>query len=182
MLRLTTALALLAAGCGGGEQAAPASTLGTLAPATTTGVVTTSTEPGTVTDLLAVTPGSGPAEGGTIVTLIAKGLTSIQDTTVLFGDVAADVKNVDADGHTVIVEAPAGSVVFHHSLTVHLAGQEDVNEAAVKYFLLGAFSLGILLYGMSLLYGLIDHSLLLYCGKAYNSTCLIAQRVELISD
>src|SRR4051812_40159806 len=28
------------------------------------------------------------------------------------------------------------------------------NEAAVKYFLLGAFSLGILLYGMSLVYGL----------------------------
>jgi NADH-quinone oxidoreductase subunit N len=28
------------------------------------------------------------------------------------------------------------------------------NEASVKYFLLGAFSLGILLYGMSLLYGL----------------------------
>jgi NADH-quinone oxidoreductase subunit N len=28
------------------------------------------------------------------------------------------------------------------------------NEAAVKYFLLGAFSLGILLYGMSILYGL----------------------------
>ena len=28
------------------------------------------------------------------------------------------------------------------------------NEAAIKYFLLGAFSLGILLYGMSLLYGL----------------------------
>jgi NADH-quinone oxidoreductase subunit N len=28
------------------------------------------------------------------------------------------------------------------------------NEAAVKYFLLGAFSLGLLLYGMSILYGL----------------------------
>jgi NADH-quinone oxidoreductase subunit N len=28
------------------------------------------------------------------------------------------------------------------------------NEAAVKYFLLGAFSLGVLLYGMSLLYGI----------------------------
>ena len=28
------------------------------------------------------------------------------------------------------------------------------NEAAVKYFLLGAFTLGILLYGMSLMYGL----------------------------
>src|SRR5499427_5356614 len=31
---------------------------------------------------------------------------------------------------------------------------ERSNEAAVKYFLLGAFSLGILLYGMSLMYGL----------------------------
>ena len=29
------------------------------------------------------------------------------------------------------------------------------NEAAVKYFLLGAFSLGILLYGMSILYGVV---------------------------
>ena len=28
------------------------------------------------------------------------------------------------------------------------------NEAAMKYFLLGAFSSGILLYGMSLLYGI----------------------------
>ena len=28
------------------------------------------------------------------------------------------------------------------------------NEAAIKYFVLGAFSLGILLYGMSILYGL----------------------------
>ena len=43
-------LALLAAGCGGGEQAAPAPTLGTLAPATTTEVVTTDTEPVAVTD------------------------------------------------------------------------------------------------------------------------------------
>ena len=28
------------------------------------------------------------------------------------------------------------------------------NEAAMKYFLLGAFSSGVLLYGMSLLYGI----------------------------
>src|SRR6185436_13723116 len=32
--------------------------------------------------------------------------------------------------------------------------QKPTNEAAMKYFLLGAFSSGILLYGMSLLYGL----------------------------
>ena len=44
------ALSVLAVGCGGGEQAAPASTLGTLAPATTAEIVTTSTEPGVVTD------------------------------------------------------------------------------------------------------------------------------------
>ena len=34
------------------------------------------------------------------------------------------------------------------------------NEAAVKYFLLGTFSLGLLLYGMSLLYGLTGTTML----------------------
>lgn len=35
-----------------------------------------------------------------------------------------------------------------------LRGQKRSNEAAMKYFLVGAFSTGIILYGMSLLYGL----------------------------
>ena len=35
-----------------------------------------------------------------------------------------------------------------------LRGQQRSNEASMKYFLLGAFSTGILLYGMSLLYGI----------------------------
>ncbi len=35
-----------------------------------------------------------------------------------------------------------------------LRGSQRSNEAALKYFLLGAFSSGILLYGMSLLYGI----------------------------
>jgi len=35
-----------------------------------------------------------------------------------------------------------------------LRGNQRSNEASVKYFLLGAFSSGILLYGMSLLYGI----------------------------
>jgi len=43
-------LVLLAAGCGGGEQAAPAPTLGTLAPATTVDVVTTTTGSVAATD------------------------------------------------------------------------------------------------------------------------------------
>jgi NADH-quinone oxidoreductase subunit N len=39
-------------------------------------------------------------------------------------------------------------------LVGYLKPDRRSNEAGVKYFLLGAFSLGILLYGMSLLYGL----------------------------
>jgi len=44
--------------------------------------------------------------------------------------------------------------VSFYILTGYLKPSRRSNEAAVKYFLLGAFSLGILLYGMSLLYGL----------------------------
>jgi NADH-quinone oxidoreductase subunit N len=44
--------------------------------------------------------------------------------------------------------------VSFYILTGYLRPDRRSNEAAVKYFLLGAFSLGILLYGMSLAYGL----------------------------
>ena len=44
--------------------------------------------------------------------------------------------------------------VAFYILAGYLKPSARSNEAAVKYFLLGAFSLGILLYGMSLLYGL----------------------------
>ena len=43
--------------------------------------------------------------------------------------------------------------VSFYVLAGHLKPNPRSNEAAVKYFLLGAFSLGVLLYGMSLLYG-----------------------------
>jgi NADH-quinone oxidoreductase subunit N len=43
------------------------------------------------------------------------------------------------------------------------------NEAALKYFLLGAFSSGILLYGMSLLYGLSGSTHLVEIGNALAS-------------
>jgi NADH-quinone oxidoreductase subunit N len=43
--------------------------------------------------------------------------------------------------------------VSFYILTGFIKPSQRSNEAAVKYFLLGAFSLGILLYGMSLLYG-----------------------------
>jgi NADH-quinone oxidoreductase subunit N len=44
--------------------------------------------------------------------------------------------------------------VSFYILAGYLKPNARSNEAAVKYFLLGAFSLGILLYGMSILYGL----------------------------
>ncbi len=53
------------------------------------------------------------------------------------------------------------------------------NEAAVKYFLLGAFSLGILLYGMSLMYGLSGSTSLramsgVFSGQARDSRLVLA--------
>jgi NADH-quinone oxidoreductase subunit N len=44
--------------------------------------------------------------------------------------------------------------ISFYILTGFLKPSRRSNEAAVKYFLLGAFSLGILLYGMSIMYGL----------------------------
>ncbi len=43
--------------------------------------------------------------------------------------------------------------VSFYILVGYVKPSQRSNEAAVKYFLLGAFSLGVLLYGMSLLYG-----------------------------
>ena len=44
--------------------------------------------------------------------------------------------------------------ISFYILTGYIKPSRRSNEAAVKYFLLGTFSLGILLYGMSLMYGL----------------------------
>ena len=44
--------------------------------------------------------------------------------------------------------------VSFYALAGFLKPSQRSNEASVKYYLLGAFSTGILLYGMSLLYGL----------------------------
>ncbi|MGM0577237.1 MAG: IPT/TIG domain-containing protein [Myxococcota bacterium] len=65
------------------------------------------TAPGEEVDVLAVTPASGPALGGDAVTVVAKGLTVRQDTTVTFGDAAAVVKGVDSAAHTALVQVPA---------------------------------------------------------------------------
>lgn len=47
-----------------------------------------------------------------------------------------------------------------------LRSHRTSNEASMKYFLLGAFSTGVLLYGMSLLYGISGSTNLLVIGQA----------------
>jgi NADH-quinone oxidoreductase subunit N len=54
---------------------------------------------------------------------------------------------------TIFIGLETMAVAFY-ILAGYLKPNQRSNEAAVKYFLLGAFSLGILLYGMSILYGL----------------------------
>ena len=54
---------------------------------------------------------------------------------------------------TIFIGLETMAIAFY-ILVGFLKPSERSNEAAVKYFLLGAFSLGILLYGMSILYGL----------------------------
>src|SRR5215216_3990629 len=53
------------------------------------------------------------------------------------------------------------------------------NEAAMKYFLLGAFSSGVLLYGMSLLYGLVGSTNI---GEIGNSLSQLAPKVQAAVD
>jgi NADH-quinone oxidoreductase subunit N len=60
--------------------------------------------------------------------------------------------------------------VSFYILTGYLKPDKRSNEAAVKYFLLGAFSLGILLYGMSLLYGLTGTTNLRAIATAFAGT------------
>ncbi|HJO39925.1 MAG: NADH-quinone oxidoreductase subunit N [Vicinamibacterales bacterium] len=54
---------------------------------------------------------------------------------------------------TIFIGLETMAVAFY-ILAGFLKPNRRSNEAAVKYFLLGAFSLGLLLYGMSILYGL----------------------------
>ena len=61
------------------------------------------------TQILSIAPPSGPLAGGNSVAIIATGLVSSSDTTVLFGQKSALILNVDPAAHTVLVRVPAGA-------------------------------------------------------------------------
>jgi hypothetical protein len=92
--------------------------------------------PGTTLELLAVSPATGSARGGELVTLIAKGLGTSTDTTVTIGGVSASILSVDAAAHVAIVEAPPGSGTV--DVSISRAGQRSaLNDA---YTFLPVFS------------------------------------------
>lgn len=66
--------------------------------------------PGTFVQVLAVSPPSGPAAGGNVVTVVAKGLTDPLDTQVSFGGKPGVLKGVDPVAHTILVQTPPGVV------------------------------------------------------------------------
>ena len=85
---------------------------------------------------------------------------------------------------TIFIGLETMAVAFY-ILTGFLKPNRRSNEAAVKYFLLGAFSLGILLYGMSMLYGLSGttnlRALATVLATGESSTLLIVAVVLVVS-
>ncbi|MCO4759951.1 MAG: IPT/TIG domain-containing protein [Myxococcales bacterium] len=61
------------------------------------------------TKILAIAPPKGPLAGGQTVTIVANGLVSKGDTTVLFGGKLAKISSVTPGAHTVVVKAPKGA-------------------------------------------------------------------------
>src|SRR5215212_1637912 len=79
---------------------------------------------------------------------------------------------------TIFIGLETMAVAFY-ILAGFIKPSQRSNEAAVKYFLLGAFSLGILLYGMSLMYGLsgttnLRHMATLFVGQERDPRLVLA--------
>src|SRR2546422_5462736 len=68
-----------------------------------------------------------------------------------------------------MIRRPPRSTLFPYTTLFRSRGNRRSNEAAVKFFLLGAFSSGLLLYGMSLLYGIDRKSTRLNSSHGYIS-------------
>ncbi len=85
---------------------------------------------------------------------------------------------------TIFVGLETMAVSFY-ILAGYLKPSRRSNEAAVKYFLLGAFSLGILLYGLSVLYGLTGttnlHGILTILGEPERSPVLLLALVLVVA-
>jgi NADH-quinone oxidoreductase subunit N len=84
---------------------------------------------------------------------------------VLFATVGMMFLGCGFDLITLYISLELMALTFY-VLVAFTKREKRSNEAAMKYFLLGAFSSGVLLYGMSLLYGLAGSTNLAQIGQA----------------
>jgi NADH-quinone oxidoreductase subunit N len=84
---------------------------------------------------------------------------------VLFATVGMMFLGCGFDLITLYISLELMALTFY-VLVAFTKREKRSNEAAMKYFLLGAFSSGVLLYGMSLLYGLAGSTNLAEIGRA----------------
>ena len=84
------------------------------------------------TKILSIAPAKGPLGGGPAVTIIATGLVSASDTTVLFGNKSAMLLSVSAAAHTAVVQPPAASAAG--AVDVVLMTSKGTDKAISGYF------------------------------------------------
>lgn len=84
------------------------------------------------TKVLSVAPPSGPVGGGQVATVIAHGLISKDDTTILFGNKTAKIKTLDPVAHTAVVTVPAGKLGLTDVKLLTTKGS-DTAKGAYKY-------------------------------------------------
>lgn len=96
------------------------------------GFVYTDDQGTAATKVLSIAPPKGPVGGGQLTTVIAHGLTSKDDTTILFGDKLAKIVSVNPVAHTALVKTPAGKEGLADVKLLTSKGT-DTAKSAYKY-------------------------------------------------
>jgi hypothetical protein len=89
--------------------------------------------PGGETTLLGVSPGYGSVAGGDDVFLTAQGITSAQDSSVLFGEVEASILSANPLTHIVHVQTPAAAEAGLVSVTLTNSNGSSTLNGAFLY-------------------------------------------------
>ncbi len=85
------------------------------------------------TKILSIAPPSGPVAGGQTITIVATGLVSKADTTVLFGNKLAKLLSVDPTAHTVLLKTPKGSKAGPVDVKLLTTKGSDTAKAGYDY-------------------------------------------------
>ena len=85
------------------------------------------------TKILSVAPAIGPVAGGQTVALVAHGLSSKDDTTVLVGGKLAKIVSVSPGAHTVVIKVPKGAKAGKVDVQLMTSKGSDVAKEAYTY-------------------------------------------------